>query len=227
MTTVLGDVELETILSASAAIPGWTSDEDAKQIALASYALPGNATIVEVGVFMGRSSVLLALPRRLRGSGKVHCVDPFDCSGDAFSVPYYLQELQASGYASLETAFRVHIAALKLDPWIEVHKGTACDVAVQWSEPIDLLMLDGDQSVFGARAAYTAWVRFLRVGGTIILQNTRDRVYADGHEGNRRLAVEELVAPHFDSVRQVGATTVAVKALTGPVHSARPSAEAT
>jgi len=210
------DVALEEILAASAAIPGWTSDEDARQLALASYRSSENATIVEVGVFMGRSTVLLAWPRKLCGSGKVHCVDPFDCSGDAFSVPYYIQELQGSGYASVGAAFQNHMSALRLLPWIEVHIGAACNVAAEWLQSIDLLMLGGDQSDVGARAAYEAWIPFLKVGGTIVLQNTRDRIYAEGHEGNRRLAVEELVAPAFDSVRQVGATTFAVKSAHGP-----------
>jgi hypothetical protein len=98
---------IEGILAASVTIPGWTSGEDAMQVALTSLGLPGQATIVEVGVFMGRCTVLLAGPRLLRGSGKVHCIDPFDCSGDAFSVPYYVAALQAARSDSLEELFPI------------------------------------------------------------------------------------------------------------------------
>ena len=70
----------------------------------------------------------------------------------------------------------------------------------------------GRRSVAGRRAGgVEAWVGFLRPGGTIILRNTRDRDYAPGHDGHRRLAIEELVAPRWREVRQVGATTFAVK----------------
>ena len=160
---------------------------------------------------MGRCSVLLAGPRRLRGNGKLHCVDPFDCSGDGFSIPYYLKELEAVGHATLEEAFQANIARMQLQQWIEVHKGTAAGVAAQWTKPIDLLLLDGDQSPEGAREAFEAWVPFLKAGGTIVLRNTRDRVYAEGHDGHRRLAVEEIVPPRFAEKRQVGATTFAIK----------------
>ena len=144
------------------------------EIALASWGLRPDATIVEIGVFMGRSTVLLAGARRLRGSGKVHCVDPFDCSGDAFSIPHYLQALKATGSDSLEEVFRRNMSRLGVEPWIELHRGTSRDVGASWSSPIDFLLLDGDQSPVGAREAYDTWVPFLNTGGTIVLGNIHD-----------------------------------------------------
>ena len=70
--------------------------QDARAIAEASFGLPAAPVIVEVGVFMGRCTLLLAGARKLKGSGSVHCIDPFDCSGDQFSIPYYRKELDAS-----------------------------------------------------------------------------------------------------------------------------------
>src|SRR5205823_2076142 len=158
------------------------------EVALASNALPIGAVIAEIGVFMGRGTVLLAGPRRLRGSGKVHCVDPFDGSGDRFSVPIYASELRATGKDSLEEVFRQNIAKCELTDWVEVHKGRAAVLAAQWKQPLDLLFLDGDQSPIGARMGYEAWIPFLKQGGTFILRNTRDRKYDESHSGSRRLA---------------------------------------
>ena len=185
--------------------------EEACAVALASLALGDDPQIVEVGVFMGRCTVLLAAARRLRGSGTVHCIDPFDCSGDAFSVPYYRDELTKSDAPSLEAAFRAHMSRFDLDAWIDVHRGTATEVAPTWSRPIDMLLLDGDQSPKGARDAYEAWVPHLKPGATIILRNTRNRVYEEGHDGHRRLALEEVVPPRYVDIRQIGATTIATK----------------
>jgi hypothetical protein len=204
--------ELDEIVAASSSVWGWAEGEDAWQIALASYNLPADAVIVEVGVFMGRCTVLLAGPRRLRGSGLVHCVDPFDCSGDAFSVPYYEQGLDAADGDSLEDVFRANLSRLELEPWIEVHRSTAIERAAEWSEPVDLLLLDGDQTPAGARAAYEAWLPHLKAGGTMVLRNTRDRQYAEGHDGHRRLVLEELHPPNYREIRQVGETTFAIKA---------------
>jgi hypothetical protein len=203
--------EIESLIAQSAAIPGWLTGDGAREVALASYALPDGAVIAEIGVFMGRGTVLLAGPRRLRGSGKVHCVDPFDCSGDGFSVPIYASELKATGKDSLEDVFRQNIAKCDLSDWVEIYKGTATGIAAAWSRPLDLLFLDGDQSPIGARMGYEAWIPFLKPGGTFILRNTRDRKYEESHGGSRRLAVEEVLRPRYSGIRQIGATTFAIK----------------
>ena len=202
---------IDEIVAASASVPGWTKGEDARQVAVASFMLPDDPTLVETGVYMGRCTVLLAGARQLRGSGTVHCVDPFDCSGDAFSRPHYIEGLASTGMASLEAAFRRNVSRFHLERWIEIHKDTDVGLAARWSEPLDLLLLDGDQSPGGARAAYEAWTPFLRSGGTIILRNTRDREYAEGHDGHRRLVLSEIHPPRYHNVRQVGATTFAIK----------------
>jgi hypothetical protein len=44
------------------------------------------AVIVEIGVYFGSASDL-AGARKIAGTGVVHCIDPFDASGDDFSAP--------------------------------------------------------------------------------------------------------------------------------------------
>src|SRR5439155_264773 len=80
-------------------------------VARASLALGHNPVIVEIGVFLGSCTVLLAGPRRRCGSGIVHCVDPFDGSGDAFSVPHYRRILDSLGGGSLRYHFDANIAS--------------------------------------------------------------------------------------------------------------------
>ena len=81
---------LDDYILLSEGIPGWTRGEEAREFARISFSLPPETCIVEIGSFFGAATILLAGPRRLRGSGVVHCVDPFDCSGDLFSVPHVL-----------------------------------------------------------------------------------------------------------------------------------------
>lgn len=202
---------IESLVKASASIPGWICEAEATELAQATMALPENPIVVEIGVFMGRGTVLLAGARRIRGSGVVHCVDPFDCSGDAFSVPYYRSELSAFDGKSLEHVFTKNMSDQGLGDWIRIHSCSSREVASNWTTPVDLLLLDGDQSPEGARDAFTAWIPFLRPGGVIVLRNTRDRTYDPGHDGHRRLAVKELVPPCFKDVRQIGATTFAIR----------------
>jgi hypothetical protein len=204
--------DLQTYIKLSEAIPSWTRGEDAEAVARASFSLEADPIIVEIGAFFGCTTVLLAGPRRLRGAGKVHSIDPFDCSGDAFSVPYYHEALQSAGDGSLRTHFDANICRAGLSDWVEVHQGRASDVAANWETPVDLLLLDGDQSPQGVRLAYHSWVRFLKPGGIIVLRNTRSREYAEGHDGHRRLVLEEILPPAYLDIRQIGATTFARKA---------------
>jgi MMP 1-O-methyltransferase len=198
--------DVERYIQLSAAVPGWCRGERAWGLSLASFLCPPGATIVEIGTFLGSSSILLAGPRKLRGSGRVHVVDPFDGSGDEFSVPHYIDILNAvdeSGEIGLRAQFENHIRHAGLIDWIEVHEKRAAEGAAQWNAPIDLLFLDGDQSLGGARQAYDCWAPFLKPGAVIALHNSGPGDIREGHDGHRRLVVEELVAPRYVDVRLI------------------------
>jgi predicted O-methyltransferase YrrM len=202
---------LDDFIHLSAGIPGWTRGEEARELARISFCLPAGSSIVEIGAFLGASTILLAGPRRLRQSGVVHCVDPFDCSGDLFSIPYYQRILAEAGGGSLREHFERNIRKAGVGPWVQVHQGRAAEVARNWTAPIDLLFLDGDQSRVGAREAYDAWARFVQPGGVIALHNSRPENRVPDHDGHRWLVEEKITAPYFESVRLVRSTTFAIK----------------
>lgn len=204
-------MNIDDLLTISTSIPGWTEGEEASELALVAMNLGDNATIGEVGVFMGRCTFLLASSRRESGSGIVHCIDSFDCSGDGFSIPYYLETLKNSGMPTLFDAFYFNVKKHGLENWIKTHTGEACEIASQWSQPLDLLLLDADQSPEEALNIYEAWEPFLKIGGTIVLCNTADRVYAKDHDGYRRIAIEKIVSPKYCQVRRIGSLTFARK----------------
>lgn len=200
---------LATYLRLSEQVPGFTRGEETVALALASLSLPDQPNIVQIGTFMGSAAILLAGARRLRGSGIVHCVDPFDCSGDDFSVPYYRGLLAEAGGGSLRAHFERNIQTAGLEDWIEVHQGRAEEVADGWTASIDMLVLCGDQSPAGARAAYQGWSPFLKPGGIIVIYNSSPREYDPTHDGNRRIVVEEIVPPIYTDVGLVGYHTFA------------------
>lgn len=203
--------DFEKFQRISELIPGWIEGADAEELMRVSFELDSEAVIVEIGSFFGRSTVLLAGPRCIRRSGIVHCVDPFDCSGDLFSVPHYKRILQAVGGGSLRDHFEANLRRSGLSDFIEVHQGRAEEIASTWNAPIDLLLLDGDQSPEGARLAYKSWAPFLKPGGIIVLRNTKPRAYEEGHDGHWRLVMQEIIPPKYTDIRLVRATTFARK----------------
>jgi predicted O-methyltransferase YrrM len=204
---------LDPYLRLSEEIPGWIRGEQARALALVSYELPGTPVIVQIGSFFGSAAVLLAGARKAKGSGRVYCVDPFDCSGDEFSVPHYRKILAAAGGGALRDHFERNLRRAGLDDWVTVLEGRAEEVARRWSEPIDMLALNGDQSPAGARAAYQAWSPYLKPGGTIAVHNSAPGPRLESHSGNRRLVEEEIRPPACTDIRLVVATTFALRAL--------------
>jgi MMP 1-O-methyltransferase len=206
-----GSENLDQYLRLSEALPGWTRGAEARELARMSHAVGAGAQIVEIGSFFGAGTILLAGPRRVRGSGLVHCVDPFDGTGDEFSVPHYRRILAELGGGSLRDHFERNIRDAGLGPWVRVHQGRAGDVARRWTTAIDLLYLDGDQSREGVREAYDSWAGFLRIGGCIALHNSRPENHTAGHDGHRWIVEQEIKEPGYGNIRLVCSTTFAIK----------------
>ncbi len=141
----------------------------------------------------------------------MHAIDPFDCSGDGFSIPHYEKLLQESGASTLEEAFRNHMRRLGVETHVEVYKGTSFDVVENWDRPIDLLLLDGDQTPPVARKTYEIWIPFLRKGGTLIMNNVGEREYTPGHDGSYIISNEEIQPPRYSGKRTVQYTLFATK----------------
>ncbi len=189
-------------------IRGWARGREAVALGRASASLEGDPVIVEVGSFVGCSAVVLAGARELRHSGTVHCIDPFDGSGDAFSMPAY-RTAAARLNASLRECFERNIRAAGVEHRIVVHQQRSEEAASQWRRPIDMLFLDGDQSPAGARAAFLSWTRHLRRGGILAISNTT--AVQPGHDGSRRVVEQFVHAPAYEHVRRIDGITFAVR----------------
>ena len=190
-------------------VVGWTRGDEAVELARASHSLRDGAVVVEVGAFLGCSSILLAGARKERGSGRVHCIDPFDASGDDFSVPVYERVRDGMG-RSLRQQFDHNIRRAGLDDWVQVYQATGEEVARTWSEPVDLLYIDGDQSYEAVLATYDSWYPFLRAGSVVAVHNSDpNRPRHETHDGSLRLVEEVLRPPDYADVRRVDSITFA------------------
>jgi len=203
--------ELEYFLRLSASVPGFARREEARELARVSFSLPPNAIVVEIGSFLGSGTILLAGARKIRGSGKVHAVDPFDGSGDPVSVPIYEKILAEAGGGSLRGHFDANIRRAGLGDWIEAHQGRATEVAAHWTTPVDMIFFDGDQSRAGVREAYESWSPFLKSGGVIVIHNSAPNHRPD-QDGSRCLVQEEIRPPDYEDIRLVYSATFARKA---------------
>lgn len=200
--------ELGIYIARSRRIQGWTRDSEAVALAQFSYALADNPVIVEIGSFLGSSTVLLAGARKVRGSGQVYCVDPFDATGEPFSMPIY-QRITGTLGQPLRQCFEQNIRWAGIDQYVHILQGKAHEVAATWNQAVDLLFLDGDQSYQGVRLAYERWAPFLRPNSCIAVHNSHNGSYPPDHDGHRRLVQEQIQPPHYREIICIGTTTFA------------------
>jgi MMP 1-O-methyltransferase len=121
--------------------------------------------------------------------------------------PHYNAIIGALGALSPREHFDQNLRATGLTDWVEVHPGRAEEIATTWTAPIDLLILDGDQSPSGARAAYEGFSPWLKAGGVIALHNSNPREYDAEHDGHYLIAVEEVHPPHVVERHLAGSIT--------------------
>jgi hypothetical protein len=139
------------------------SSEDARVLLDAAH---GARRVVEIGVYEGASS--LSLLNALDAGAELHLIDPFGRRPDALP----------SGWGATEWATRRVIARaqrrLGADaPIVHWHTALSHEVAASWSQPLDLVFIDGDHSEAGCELDWDCWRAFVAVGGHVVFHDAR------------------------------------------------------
>ena len=135
--------------------------------------LERGSVIVEIGSYLGASSTFLAIAAKER-SCVVYCVDTWVNDGMAEGPRDTYAE-----FLSNTQRFADEIRPLR---------GTSVEIAKRFSEPIDLLFLDGDHSYAGCRSDIEAWLPKLQPGAVVVFH---DFGWAEGVQRT----VQEMVKP--------------------------------
>jgi predicted O-methyltransferase YrrM len=172
----VGDALTGQDLERIEAVPGWLKREQGSLLCyLAAHArAPG--CVVEIGSFMGRSTLWLARGVRHAAPARIVAIDPHDgherpeVRSDLDSFATFLQTLQAAGAADVVTPVRRR----------------SQEVAPDWSEPIRLLWIDGSHDYPDVLADLEGFAPHVSPGGYVALHDTRGRRYP----GVRRAMLE-------------------------------------
>jgi glycosyltransferase involved in cell wall biosynthesis/predicted O-methyltransferase YrrM len=135
--------------------------------------LPAEATIVEIGSYLGASASFLAEGIREKGN-KVYAVDTW--------TNLAMSEGQRDTYAEF-----LHNTE-PLQEWIVPLRGLSTEVSQQFDQQIDLLFVDGDHAYEEVRADLEAWLPKVKNGGIVVFH---DYNWAEGVQR----AVREFVVP--------------------------------
>ena len=138
-----------------------------------SLSLPRNCCIVEIGSYVGGSSIILASAATEK-NGMLYCVDTWK------------NEAMSEGLRDTYNEFTKNTKPY--EKWIVPLRGKSVEVAKDFDEEIDLLFIDGDHSYEAVKSDVEAWFPKLKNGAIVVFH---DYGWA---EGVKRVA-KEMVKP--------------------------------
>jgi predicted O-methyltransferase YrrM len=115
----------------------------------------GRTTLAEIGVAEGVSA--LALREAMSPDGTLYLIDPFH-----LSRLRRLNFTKRAAHKIVSTCRRGKVI------WFE---NFSHDVAKNWKEPLDLLVIDGDHTENGVQDDWNTWSRFVKPGGVSIFHD--------------------------------------------------------
>jgi predicted O-methyltransferase YrrM len=159
-----------------------------KEHALLGDLAAGKRCIVEVGVFEGQTSRLLA--SRIDAGGMLYLVDPFPRST-------LFERLSGLSFAEWIAHREVRLYAAKVCFIRETSADAAAQLALDGK--VDLVFIDARHDYDSVREDFLLWQRKLRPEGVIAMHDSRPcavRPDLDGQAGSVRLADELLRGCH-------------------------------
>jgi predicted O-methyltransferase YrrM/glycosyltransferase involved in cell wall biosynthesis len=174
-------------------LPGWLSSREAVGLFKSALEIEASVpSIVELGTWRGRSSYVLAKAILERGAGRLHCVDPFDGSGDYVSEAIYKQVAHAGPEETMAT-IRSSLEMLGVGQVIEFHISTSLSAAMSWQGTVDMLFVDANHEFEHICADFDAWLPHLSADAILAVHDVGSGI----HSGPRRFVEETVLHNDF------------------------------
>lgn len=156
------DARLRAVALRAGLIPPRTMHSPAESQLLARIA-EGRAAAVEIGVYEGSSTVVLC--RSLPKDATLDLIDPF--TENALHPGW--RGTAAATMAVVERAVRE-----RGGPAVRWHVTTSEEAGRDWTQPFDLLFIDGDHTEAGCRLDWEMWHGHVRPGGVVAFHDARE-----------------------------------------------------
>ncbi|SDT34769.1 class I SAM-dependent methyltransferase [Actinoplanes derwentensis] len=188
------------LLSAAVAAEGFMPEDEGRALARAALDAP-DGPILEVGSYLGKSTLYLAAAARARG-GKVVTVDHHRGSEEhQVGWEYHEPGLVDPAVGLIDTlpGFRRTIAAARAEDVVVAVVARAEEFAALWSAPLAFLFLDGSHTDESAQRDLGSWAPHLAVGGILAIHDVFPDP-ADGGQAPYRIYRQALDTGEFTEI---------------------------
>jgi len=185
-------------------IPGLMGDREGLALYLLSLLARKDGDIVEIGSWLGRSTVQLAKACQINGNGKVHAIDTF--KGNPGKEHIYKKPLDTG--ESMFDRFKKNIESVGLSKYVVVHKGASESVRRKIGKiKVKLLFIDACHDYEAVKEDIKLWEGLLQKGGLIALHD-----FGYGSEGCIKAVTEEIInSKNYKPVLLIDSLIVAEK----------------
>lgn len=160
------DEEFAAVLAAIADVDGWLTPAQVRRLWDRARALPPSSTIVEIGSFHGRSTIVLARARL--ESSQVIAIDPH-AGGDR--LPQVSQLEPPEGQRDFQT-FHANLRRAGVESRVRHVRLPSLEALGALAGHVDLLFIDGAHGYGPARADIERWGPRIPSGGTMLLHDS-------------------------------------------------------
>lgn len=188
------DTVLQQAWETTSHVPGFLLESEARFLGMAAACAPPSGTVVEIGSFKGKSTVMLATISRHYGLSTIVAIDPHTFHSSE------LQNLKNSPNASTYDDFLRHIQSAGISDFVDVRRALSSDVSPTWNTPIRFLWIDGDHTYQGAKDDFDGFMPHLIPGGIVAFHDALHEF-----DGPIRVFVENVLSSdHFGAAGFVG-----------------------
>lgn len=168
-----------------------------------AYQVPKDQEIVEIGVYQGRTALVMAWGAKQGQGAHVTAIDAWDLPGNTYAPPF--TDVGSKNWA------RYNVKALGFSNGITLVQAFSHEHALAYEGPdVGLLFIDGDHSKEGARRDVETWALHLAEGAVIAVDDYEHPDWPGVKE-----ALDELTDEGFIEPVRVLHERLAVTRLTG------------
>jgi predicted O-methyltransferase YrrM len=144
---------------------------------------------VEIGSARGYSACHIGLALKENGHGKLYAIDPhkptnWNDSESVETLPIIQRNLKMLGLTDV----------------VEIVRATSEEAAISWTQPIDLIFIDGDHSYEGVKKDWDLFIPFISKFGVVVFHDSIWDLEADPKWARADMGVPRFV----DDLRKQG-----------------------